>query len=268
MSKLIAAMTLIAISAATMAALQGPARSTKETAAQNIRSNALVSGVDWLRSVQNPDGSFGDGSYLPKLITTAYATGNLAACTEVSLTHRIEFCAWSSDYILKSVQPDKSLSWPGDRHPLQSTSACLLALAAIRDYVTCPGSRRIDDILVEIASPEQLHGLYRLGVPLPQWPCGEISNYTASILGSTCIQEDLGKGMYARLMRALRLHRIQDERSWRDAAALESVIESLQQSDGSWIAEGEDSLDSRILETTLALRALSLLQAKIGRTNP
>lgn len=264
--------TLGAVVAILAAVIVGLPPSEDRKASSCIKPSRDVTGaaVNWLASVQTPDGSFGDESYLPRLITTAYVGGTLAAATGVRLEERRRICEPACRYIMSFAQPDGALCRPNDASRSRSTEVSLLALAAIGDFVLQDNMDRDPDMpRMELVKPSQLFDLYRRGIELEETGNDPLHRFTTFVLSkrlgrNALVEVDPDCTMYALFFEALILARRTDGASWEEAEALKSFIEERQTPEGYWLSEGTlDCMDLRVVETALALRALSVLDAEL-----
>lgn len=196
----------------------------------------------WLESVQNPDGSFGTGDYLPRELQTALVLTALSEAGE-----RADFLNRAAGYLIRSQGEDGCARIAGCVDSRMPTSLVVLALTAYRDLLRGTIDRR--GTRTGVLDPRDLHEYFASGaarkVPWDEFDPDDRSPEVANDPRRTRSWIDLH---YAAMVT-----RPADVR-WK--------IEEGQRADGAW-ADGGD-VDRTVVATAFMVRTLRFLDARGG----
>lgn len=109
-------------------------------------------GLAWLAAVQNPDGSFGDGSTYPKLLTTSIVIGFVSRTSESPVRNSV--LASAAQYLIRSQRETGDFEVDHRIHPRELTAMCVLALKTLKRIDTPQGLG--SDPIIEPACIEYL----------------------------------------------------------------------------------------------------------------
>lgn len=201
--------------------------------------NSNLRALGWLKSVQNPDGSFGTGAYLSRGMETAFVLGVASAsCPEPAADTVLEP---AYRYLAQLCQEDGSFGTKEDKLP---STIVLLALAAARDRKA--GELRAGRTYLEMLNPtvfaHDSHATVSAAYERPH-PIELLSAASAAFSAKD-----------PRILERIR-----------------SLILSKQREDGSWgpfPGPLGSEQDRTILGTIYAMRALRLVQAGLDEEKP
>jgi len=237
-------MPALALATFGMAAALGPFEESKSAASSIDSPEPADRALRWLGRVQNGDGSFGTGQYLPRELETVLVLGLVAASDPKPLeAHRILDRAFR--YFTSVQRGDGGLVVEGWGNHGLTTAMALAALAAYRDWKT----RRLerDAFYVEAYDPRDLRRFFASGASADTDWADYVTrpNVADTAAPSSCI---------SLFYRAIAAGHAGKEPS---PDAVDQEILAKQRPEGNWATSR--SLDEDVLETAYALRTLRLL---------